>query len=617
MATTYQWLRFDVAKSYSDYKNAHQLSHHTLYASDGRVISQIKNDFTKNNLIWTNLKDVDPDFIDRVLYQEDRNFKKHFGINWLSLLKVTWNNILKLDSPRGASTITMQLGKKLFNLNTKNLTGKFRQLVLASKIEYYWNKNQILEAYLNEIYFHKDFQGLATTTTALFQKSPQYLSFDEQTFLLAGIKNPSLSVWGESKSLNLDRPNWAYHYHQFLNQQNSNSLTTAIDFDLQKFATQTVRSQLGLLKDRNVNDAAVLIIDNHSGNIMTYVGGSGFDLSQAPYVDMVHAKRQYGSVLKPFLYGLAFDKKILNLDSWLLDAPLTVTFPNGTYAPKNHDEHYFGWIHPSQALGSSLNIPAIKTLQLVGVDAFYLELKKLNFKMTFDSEHYGPALALGVLDGSLWDLTHAYQQLAKEKVFSHKTQQKLNWILSRPQSRSLTFGQDSILNVDQGFAVKTGTSKDMRDNWCVGYNRDFTVGVWVGNSDNSSMHNVLGIDGAGPIWRDLVNFLLKTHPPTDTLVENSVDLAFNQIEQKAVNPISSEPVQIRSPLNQTIYAYDPGIPAHNQKIRLSASGDQTGLKWKYKDQFLASDKVSLERGWQRVELYKDNVKIDESNFLVK
>jgi penicillin-binding protein 1C len=190
-------------------------------------------------------------------------------------------------------------------------------------------------------------------------------------------------------------------------------------------------------------------------------------------------------------------------------------------------------------------------------------------------------------------------------------------MISHGPNRALTFGQDSILNVPQGFAVKTGTSKDMRDNWCVGFNSDYTIGVWVGNADASPMQNVLGVTGAAPVWRSVVDYLLaKKQNNSEWLSSETVD-AFLLGEKSAALPKEFNKNEIISPGKQAIYALDPNIPFKFQKVLLESKGPQKNIYWKFKGKVLSDNKWTPEKGWQKIELFKNNQKVDETVFLVK
>lgn len=608
-------------QSFTDYKSNFKLSNQFLFSRQGNLISNTRLDHKKHNIAWTEYSTLNKNFLTKLIQQEDRRFYSHFGFDPIALGNASLQMLTQPEHPRGASTITMQLAKHIYKINSRSITGKIQQMYQAILIDSAWTKEEILEAYLNTIYFFGEKQGIGTASLYLFSKSPEFLSENEQDQLLKLVKNPN-SLLGKIKphSINLDNQNIAQHYQQYLINKKNFTNTSTIDQDLQNLAIASIKKQLQHLEEKNVHDAAVLVIDNKTQEVLAYVGNSGAEFSSTPYVDMVHAKRQAGSTLKPFLYATAFDSNTLQLASWIEDSPVDIIFENGTYSPKNHDQKFHGWVHPSTALGSSLNVPAVKTIQLIGIENFWNTLKKLNFSLDQQPDHYGPSLALGTLDVSLWQLVHAFQKLVNtdDTSFTRATKEKINWSLSNSQARSLTFGFDSILSAAEGLAVKTGTSKDMKDNWCIAYNKDFTIGVWIGNSDNSSMQNVLGITGAAPIMKDLATHLFSTSYNSKTaLVAPEQEQLFIGEIAKADSPVAFEKSSIITPAPNTIYAIDPAIPTKFQRIVLEANGPQGNLVWKYKGKVLKSKMLSLEKGHHRLELYRNTKKLDESNFLVK
>lgn len=605
--------------TYTEFRNSFKLSNSFLYAEDGRLLSNTRLGFDKKNLVWTPYDQINSQLIETLIQKEDKRFYNHIGFDILALGHSIFSNITD-SSARGASTITMQLQKQLLHIKSRSYTGKIKQIYSAFLTELKWSKENILEAYLNTVYLHGEVQGIGTASLVLFNKTPKFLTADEQAQILQLIQKPNSLLSQKTNNFANQSIHMADHYHRLkLSQPGFNSFST-LDYDLQKNAIESIQRHLTRLKDRNVHDAAVLILNNKTRDILVYVANSGPEFSQTPYVDMIQAPRQIGSTIKPFLYATAFEKNLMNLGSWIEDSPVDIIFENGTYTPKNHDQKFHGWVHPSQALGSSLNVPAVKTIQLVGVAEFWKTLKDSGFKLEREPDYYGPSLALGTLDASLWDLSYAFSRFVdgQNKVFSRQTREKIMWALSQAQSRSLTFGQDSILSVPQGFAVKTGTSKDMKDNWCVGFNRDYTVGVWVGNADSSSMQNVLGVSGAAPIWRDMVNTLIEKHNKIHTdFLSAQTEKELSIEESSAPNPHALQVNRIVTPGPQSIYAIDPAIPIRFQKIVLEADGPQDNLVWKYKGSDLKSRLLPLEKGWQKIELYRSGQKVDESTFLVK
>jgi penicillin-binding protein 1C len=387
---------------------------------------------------------------------------------------------------------------------------------------------------------------------------------------------------------------------------------------------------------RNVNDGAVLVIDNPTGEVLAYVGSVG-DLSSASQVDGIQAPRQAGSILKPFLYGLAFERRLLTPSSLLQDTPLEMSLLNGIYRPENYDRQFRGLVTARVALASSLNIPAVRTLNLVDVRSFVDLLDLLGFRDLKDSDYYGPSLALGSVDVTLWDLVNGYRTLANggvwqplrvtsgknlnsglrggdqeggsgpftssgqvgknnsRKVLSPETAFILADILSDRESRSMTFSLESPLATRFWTAVKTGTSKDMRDNWCVGFSSRYTVGVWVGNFSGEPMWNVLGITGAAPVWVDIMNWLHRQVPssppvpPTtlQTLITELPDLGVTRREwylpgeEVAVSQaaMSGVPARILSPADGEVMAWDPDIPPDQQRVFLEARPQSGQMYW--------------------------------------
>ena len=328
----------------------------------------------------------------------------------------------------------------------------------------------------------------------------------------------------------------APHVARALLSANHARVQTTLDAELQAYATELLQQQLAALADSHVADAAVLVVDNRSGEVLAYVGNAGSSASAA-YVDGVRAPRQAGSTLKPFLYEMAIERKLITAASLIDDSPVNLLTPSGLYVPQNYDREFKGLVSARTALSASLNVPAIRTLMLAGADAFVERLQALGFDdVIHDGDFYGFSLALGSAEVSLWQLTNAYRALANGGQWSAlKLERALRtaatpvldpaaaWIvasmLSDPLARSVTFGLENPLASRHWAAVKTGTSKDMRDNWCIGFTGRFTVGVWVGNFDGSPMRDVSGVTGAAPVWIELVDFLHRrstsAQPPID------------------------------------------------------------------------------------------------------
>jgi penicillin-binding protein 1C len=391
-------------------------------------------------------------------------------------------------------------------------------------------------------------------------------------------------------------------------------IATTLDGELQRFAMETLGRQLLAVLDRHVGDGAVLVVDNDTGEVLAYVGGGGV-LSGARHVDAVQARRQAGSALKPFIYGLAFDQRLLAPASLLEDTPLEEPTPAGLYRPQNCDEQFRGLVSVRTALAASLNVPAVRALGLIGTESMVDRLRRLGFAGVVDAgDFYGPSLALGSADVSLWELVGAYRALARggvvtslrmtdgedpgerRRVYSEEAQFLVSSILADRDGRSVTFGLENPLATRFWAAVKTGTSKEMRDNWAVGYSRRYTVGVWVGNVTGEPMRDVSGVTGAAPVWLEVMMRLHERGPsapplPPPGLVRREVAFAGNVEPARrewflegteAIPPTAGGAgalPRIVAPVSGTIVALDPDIPPDRQRLPFEARDAGSGHRW--------------------------------------
>lgn len=603
-------------QTYSAVQSSYQSSELFLLDRDRKVLHQWRQDTRNRSFAWTPLSEISPAMISAVLKSEDKYFYQHSGFDVKALIGSVYQRVV-FGSPRGGSTISMQLAKLIAPQKSiySGMMGKFRQLIMARHLEAMWSKDQILETYLNLTPFRSEYRGLASTSWAFFDKMPLGLSQKEATLLSVLIRSPNApaeawitracrqepllcpefrtsvsTILEKSKATTLSGQ-YALHLAQKLSASGvKGEVVTSVQQDLQRYVQEIVASQMRELEVRNVQEAAVLVVENATGQVWAYVGGNGKDSSRK-YVDGVQALRQAGSTLKPFLYASAFEKDILHAHSWIEDSPVDIIFESGTYKPQNHDRQFYGWVPVRTALGSSLNVPAVKVFKLLNDETFWNKLKDMNFRLLQPADHYGPALALGVADVSLEDLTQAYRTLAQggvyselrydlgtsrevKRIFTADSAAEVTSILSRSENRTLGFGLDSVLDLP-GTAVKTGTSKDMRDNWCVGFNQRFTVGVWVGNFSGAPMWNVMGVTGAAPIWKKTMLWLNEKYPPAQPVEILSANL------EAETTPQAYPQARITYPQDGTILALDPAIPAQNQKMPLMiVSPEPEKMRWK-------------------------------------
>jgi penicillin-binding protein 1C len=355
----------------------------------------------------------------------------------------------------------------------------------------------------------------------------------------------------------------------------------------------------------------VLVVENRTGEIRAYASYTN-DPAHGRFVDGVVAKRQAGSTLKPFLYALAFDRRILTAASLLEDSPLDLAVTSGIYQPQNYDRGFQGTVTARTALASSMNIPAVRALEMVGIESFLGVLRELGLgELAESGDFYGPSLALGTADITLWELANAYRTLANDgnwselvlaprsgvaepprRVFSPAAAFLVSDILSDREARYLTFGLENPLATRFWTAVKTGTSKDMRDNWCVGYSRRYTVGVWVGNFAGESMWDVSGVTGAAPVWLDIMRWLhhgdARSAPdPPQHLLRSSIlsgserrqEWFIPGTEPDMISLEASAAPRIVYPPAGTVFAIDPDIPPSRQRIFFTTRGRCGGLHW--------------------------------------
>jgi penicillin-binding protein 1C len=642
--------------SFQQVKSAHRSSEAVILDRHGEVIHELRLDRNGRRLDWMELKDISPMMVKAVLLSEDRHFYQHGGVDWKAVGAAAIGRILGWKK-RGASTISMQLAVMLRNgaapTARKNLRQKWDQMEAAWDLEKAWKKEQILEAYLNLVTFRSELQGIAAASRGIFDKEPSGLNDRESSVLSALIRSPNalpsqvgqratvlyreLSPQTNSAGISSFamqtlsrpyrvRPRMALAPHVArqltadanfaLGKTDANGvrrINSTLDLHLQRLAGEILRQQLDTLHGRNVGDAAVLVVENATGNILAYVGNVG-----RSQVDGVTAKRQAGSTLKPFLYGLALEKRLLTAASILDDSPLHIPTERGLYVPHDYDRRSRGPVSVRTALSSSLNIPAVRTQLLVGTEPFAQLLRQTGFDLDRPADFYGFSLALGTADISLQELVNAYRALARggmwsdlrmtpgspvqsRRVMDAKAVHIISHILADRSSRSITFGFDNPLTTRFWSAVKTGTSKDMRDNWCVGYSSRYTVGVWVGNFNGEPMWNVSGISGAAPVWLAIMNHLHRENPSKPPAKPAGVIMAratFPSGAEPARNELflaGTEPAQptgaapppmpplmprIAYPADGTIVVIDPDIPPENQLVFFQVENGNAGeFRW--------------------------------------
>ncbi|MGZ9075465.1 MAG: penicillin-binding protein 1C [Burkholderiaceae bacterium] len=620
-------------------------SESTLLSRDGEPLQRLRVDMTRRQLEWTALESISPSLVRAVVAAEDHRFWWHSGFDPASGFSAVMDQFGN-GRGRGASTITMQLAGLMTEgdrFGRRSFEEKLAQLRHAIALEHRWSKQQIIEAYLNLVPLRGELVGIRAASLGMFGHSPDALDEAESAVIAALVRSPSASrsvvarracavmkkidkadecaraemIAGTLPSypLAMSTLDEAPHLARRLLTRAGTSVRSTLDAPLQRYAVETLRNRLASLADRNAEDGAVIVLDNASGEVLAYVGSSG-DLSGASAVDGAAALRQPGSTLKPFLYGVAIEQRWLTAASLLDDAPLALTTPSGLYVPQNYERDFKGTVSVRSALGASLNVPAVRTLQLVGVERFRQTLQSFGMSsVKHDGEYYGYGLALGGGDTSLLTLTNAYRALANGGVWSpvrlHTCTESegepmrvlsaeasfiVSDILADPAARASTFGLASPLSTRSWAAVKTGTSKGMRDNWAIGYTDRYTVGVWVGNFSGAPMWDVSGVTGAAPIWREIVEHLHAARPsrgpiaPTGT-VQREVKFVpaveplrhewFVAGTESSTNvttislPVAEAAPRLLAPADGTVIAPDPDIPPARQSMLVRAEAPAT------------------------------------------
>jgi penicillin-binding protein 1C len=631
--------------TFEEVRKSYTKSDAVLRDRHGTIIHELRVEYSTRCLDWTKSSALSPILTRAVVLSEDKRFYDHKGVDFLALASAALSRPF-MSRSRGASTISMQVAslvnKSLEREGRKRtISQKWRQMRAAMALEKKWNKAQILEAYLNLVDFKGELKGITAASRGLFSKEPAGLNGNESLILACLIRSPNASVEAVlHRAIHLasvmkmtnhtttlpdaikgallkpysvrqqaaDAPHVAYQ----LLTPGTKDVISSIDGPLQIFSKAVLIDHLQSVKNQNVNDGAVVVLDNKAGEILAYLGNSGAD-SSASFVDGVRARRQAGSTLKPFLYALALDSRAITAASLLEDSPLDVTTEKGIYRPENYDKRFKGLVPARVALASSLNVPAVRVLMLTGTDPFVEKLHDLGFTNLRDGDFYGYSLALGSFDVSLLEMTNAYRTLANQgmrsdvtfipgnkktvrtSIFSQEASYIVADILSDREARSVTFGLENALSTPFWTAVKTGTSKDMRDNWCIGFSRDYTVGVWVGNFGGSAMWDVSGVTGAAPIWQEIMNYLHKSKrdsrpspPPGVVRIAAGSDqrslkseLFIAGTESLTSTPDHSVPVRLHityPPADATLAA-DPDIPPDLQKVFFKASGNARDARW--------------------------------------
>jgi penicillin-binding protein 1C len=540
---------------------------------------------------WVGFDDVSAHVIKATIAAEDKSFPFHSGLNVLAVIRAAGQNLGRGRVVSGASTISQQLARNIWP-GPRTLFSKLREAWLALRLERMLSKEEILVEYLNRIFYGNQAYGVEAASRLYFGKPSSELSLAESAFLAGLPRSPfllnpyrSAEGWEAAKSrqrailermlklgfsskeetaralgqeLHLIPAEAAFRAPHFCDwvlgrvpperRRELSLIQTTLDYALQVKIEAMLRRYLDSLSDCGITNGALVVLDNATDEVLALVGSKDFfDEARAGQVNGALSRRQPGSTLKPFTYGLALEKG-LTAASIVEDMPSAFPTDAGAYVPQNYDRRYHGPMSLRVALACSYNVPAVSLLERIGPDLLYRRLKTLGFESLDESPgYYGVGLTLGNGEVTLLELVRAYAALARQgvyrperivlqlvpktkkssapasetaggellseglsrRVFSRQVAYIITDILADRDARIPSFGYVTPLSFPFPVAAKTGTSKDFRDNWTVGFTRRYTIGVWVGNFDGKPMHHVSGITGCGPLFRDIMLLLYQ------------------------------------------------------------------------------------------------------------
>ncbi|MCB1680759.1 MAG: transglycosylase domain-containing protein [Alphaproteobacteria bacterium] len=615
-----------------------------------------------------------PEFLKSAfLFSEDRRFFEHGGVDWPARFAAAYQNITNLRTVRGASTITEQV-VRLIHPRPRSVWSRWLEGFEAQRLERSVSKADLLEFYLNQVPYGSNRRGVAQAARYYFNRDLSTLSHKEMLALVVLVRAPSAydpfrfpgrlekplmrlseSLHAEGligdaefmqikdQALSIQKPALivdARHFARYVRlnapARPSELYRTTLDASLQAQVQEIVDQRLSSLHKKRVHNAAALIADHQTGEILAWVvGGVSLKDGETPglEIDTVTVPRQPGSAMKPFVYTAALEKGWTGA-TFLNDSPLAEAVGHGLHNFRNYSNTHYGIITLREALGNSLNIPALLAIRHVGTGHYLTILQRLGFRSLSESSGiYDEGLALGNGAVTLLEMVQAYGALANKgvykplhilrqqdehtppvRVFSEEATSMIGNILSDPWARRMEFGAGSVLNLPVQTAVKTGTSTDYRDAWTMGYNDRYVVGVWMGNLDNTPMEGVTGSGGPALILRSIFSLLNKnreTEPlflspklvsktvcarPAhgDTPCPMTAEWVPAGYEMKAESQSGYSPLQAElvRPTDGLQIAYDPRIPQAHQKFRFEIRNlpAQARVEWALDDEPILTGK---------------------------
>ncbi|MCR5887185.1 penicillin-binding protein 1C [Hymenobacter sp. J193] len=592
-----------------------------VLAADGSVLHAYLNP-TQKWRMKTELREITPVLRKAIIEKEDRWFRWHFGVNPVALVQAAGRNLFGKGRTTGASTITMQVAR-LLEPKERTFGNKLLEMLRATQLEAHYSKDEILQLYLNLVPYGGNVEGVKSAALLYFQQTPDYLSL-AQTVTLAIIPNrPRGLILGKNNASVLqERNRWLQRFGEaglFPKDDVEDALLEPLDVQrhaapvlaphlsrrlVRQFPRQAIirsslqrskqskaedltRNYVRRLRELGITQAAVLVVNNRTRQVEAYVGSADFrDFAGQGQNDGVVAVRSPGSTLKPFLYALAMDRGLVTPKQLLPDVPTNFQ----GYRPENFDKHCNGEVTLERALAFSLNIPAVRVLNQLGVPTFTDKLRQAGFQsVTRNRARLGLSSILGGCGASLEELTNLYVTLAdagkyaplslvsapaskqKAVLLSEASAFLTTDILAQLTRPDLPLGAASSMRLPK-VAWKTGTSYGRRDAWSIGYNRQYTIGVWVGNFSGQGSPALTGSDVATPLLFDLFNTLAYNSPNDWFVPPAALDFRLVCAESGLV-PGENCP-------NQVIDYFLPGVSnglrcQHVREVLVSADGSFT------------------------------------------
>lgn len=593
----------------------------TVYTdTEGQLLYLDTNAEGEYFLPMQSFDEISEHFFLAALAAEDKRFFEHDGVDSIALLRALGQDLVHFEMRSGASTIDQQVAEIVYGQNRRNaLTRKIVEMHTALRLNKAMTKEEIFLLWANHVSFGGNIVGLRAASLLYFGKEPGQLSLAEAA-LLASLPQQPFSLFEREKkpeqwqnrkerqgrilmamealgSITEEERDRAlveefqiatkifdapHSIFLIQGERKEKEIILSISSTLQGKVEHIMRKHLERIGALNVSNAAAIAVDNTSGKVLFYVGSADFWNEEIDgQVDILQSRRQMGSTLKPFIYLMAFEKLHWGPETMLLDEPVQFDSSLGTpFAPKNFELDYMGKISVAKALGNSRNIPAVTTLEKLGVEPFFQFLESLGATSIITDNDTGLSSALGTAEMKPIDLLRLYFVLAREgeqqalcffdhcpfsgsqTVVSRNDVLLMTSILSDNNNRVHSFGEQSPLHLPFPLAAKTGTTRNFRDSYAVGYTPDFTLLVWVGNANASSMDSITGATGAGEIFYDIALLLGQQYPGRDFPEPRGKTSALEQ------TPETEEGLRILSPLNGDTFVLTDDRPLTQQKIGL-------------------------------------------------